>query len=381
MAQRSPKTEADIAWGALFDTSETEQQQPGSFTWFKSIYTRINRDWNLGLNFWKQFPEDRRRIFWFTSCTEDPLFYKDLDGGLKAKLDGEYGYYNAEIDWEKLNAYDKERVKIRSLILNDPDIPGEKKNMLRTQEIGLIYERGHNKAFRNDKGLYLAKVQDAFETAIIGLKKNEKITRLNDGFRFIPEIFTNSTIYGYNADEYLVFLNRYKDTPNLQVRGWITKQLAVLKLRKVPFELKHKDVEGKEVDLTELRGKVVLVDFWTTSCSTCIARMPVIKQIYDRYKNQGFVVISAAYHPEEDREKVLVIHEKIGADWPVMLLGGDAKSGYINPNSLGKKIFNAYGFIGVPQLLLLGKDGKLIMYNDLLLTGDFEPLVKKLLSE
>ncbi|MNY08545.1 hypothetical protein D3C86_1414070 [compost metagenome] len=64
-----------------------------------------------------------------------------------------------------------------------------------------------------------------------------------------------------------------------------------------------------------------------------------------------------------------------------MLLGGNGKSGYSAPNSLAKSIWKKYGFSGVPQLLLLDKNGKLVMYNDLLTNGDFEPLVKELLAK
>lgn len=382
MGQTEHKTKADLAWLAILDNTDLGRvtSDVGSIEWFKAYDAHYKKMWSLGMEFWKKFPTDPRSTSWFTIGRGEPLFYKDIDAGLKARNENQ-GNYHAELDWKKLEAYDKDRNQLRNVILNDPKVSKEEKNRLRVQELGLVYERGLNKAYRKDKDFYLFQLQNAFETAISGLEKYQEVSLLNADFRFIPQVFTKSMVYGFGADDYLNFLNRYKHASNPQVRSWISKQLAIFRLKEKPLELKHQTINGDDLDLAKLRGKVVLVDFWATSCSTCIARMPFIKQIYDKYKDQGFEVISAAYNPEIDKEKVLSIHEKIGADWPVIIVGGDAKSGYINPNSLGQKIWNTYGFTTVPQLLLLDKDGKLIMHNDLLLQGDFEPLVKKLVNE
>ena len=44
-----------------------------------------------------------------------------------------------------------------------------------------------------------------------------------------------------------------------------------------PLDIKFQSVEGKEVDLSKLKGKVVLVDFWATRCGPCVAEIPHVK--------------------------------------------------------------------------------------------------------
>jgi thiol-disulfide isomerase/thioredoxin len=50
-------------------------------------------------------------------------------------------------------------------------------------------------------------------------------------------------------------------------------------------------VDGREVDLTQLRGQVVLVDFWATWCAPCIAELPHLKKMHAEYREHGFEII------------------------------------------------------------------------------------------
>lgn len=53
-------------------------------------------------------------------------------------------------------------------------------------------------------------------------------------------------------------------------------------------------LEGKPIALDSLRGKVVLVNFWATSCLGCIKEMPGMVQTYNQYHNKGFEIIAVA---------------------------------------------------------------------------------------
>ena len=53
-------------------------------------------------------------------------------------------------------------------------------------------------------------------------------------------------------------------------------------------------LEGKPIALESLRGKVVLVNFWATSCPGCIKEMPGMIETYQQYKNKGFEIIAVA---------------------------------------------------------------------------------------
>lgn len=56
---------------------------------------------------------------------------------------------------------------------------------------------------------------------------------------------------------------------------------------------------GEKVSMQSLRGKVVMVNFWATSCTTCVHEMPQMVQTYNKYKDRGldFVAVAMSYDP------------------------------------------------------------------------------------
>ena len=58
-------------------------------------------------------------------------------------------------------------------------------------------------------------------------------------------------------------------------------------------------LDGQKVALKDLRGKVVMVNFWATSCTTCVGEMPQMISTYNKYKDQGldFVAVAMSYDP------------------------------------------------------------------------------------
>ena len=58
-------------------------------------------------------------------------------------------------------------------------------------------------------------------------------------------------------------------------------------------------LDGSQMRSTQLQGKVTLVNFWATSCTTCVAEMPEIVATYDKYKDKGFdtLAVAMSYDP------------------------------------------------------------------------------------
>ncbi|HRI76363.1 MAG TPA: cytochrome c biogenesis protein DipZ [Alphaproteobacteria bacterium] len=76
------------------------------------------------------------------------------------------------------------------------------------------------------------------------------------------------------------------------------------------------------LSLSELKGKVVLVDFWTYSCINCIRTLPYIKKWHDKYKDKGLVIIgvhSPEFSFEAKRENVAKAVKKFGIAYPVAM--------------------------------------------------------------
>ncbi|MDB5798918.1 MAG: hypothetical protein JWP36_2820 [Paucimonas sp.] len=64
-------------------------------------------------------------------------------------------------------------------------------------------------------------------------------------------------------------------------------------------DVTFKGIDGQSYTAESLRGKVVMVNFWATSCVTCIKEMPAMVQTYNKYKGQGleFVAVAMSYDP------------------------------------------------------------------------------------
>ena len=74
--------------------------------------------------------------------------------------------------------------------------------------------------------------------------------------------------------------------------------LSLLKKETAPA-VTFKTLNGEQITTESLRGKVVLVNFWATSCSTCIAEMPQMVETYNKYREKGleFVAVAMSYDP------------------------------------------------------------------------------------
>ncbi len=86
-----------------------------------------------------------------------------------------------------------------------------------------------------------------------------------------------------------------------------------------------KDLQGSEISSADLRGKVVLIDFWATWCQPCKKEMPGYQKLLDRYGPQGFVVIGFKFDTMQDTEDPIRFARKIGVHYPLAVASDDLK--------------------------------------------------------
>ena len=76
-------------------------------------------------------------------------------------------------------------------------------------------------------------------------------------------------------------------------------------------------IEGKKINMADLKGKVVLVNFWATDCLACVTEMPALVTTYQQYQQKGFEIIAVAM-PYDPPSQVLNYATQKKLPFPVM---------------------------------------------------------------
>jgi peroxiredoxin len=105
-----------------------------------------------------------------------------------------------------------------------------------------------------------------------------------------------------------------------------------------------KDMNNARVRLSDYKGKVILVNFWATWCAPCKIEIPGFVELYDQYKDKGFVILGVS--GDDDAETLRAFASEWKINYPV-LVGKDEE-----------KLLDAYGpLYGYPTTVIVGRTG------------------------
>jgi peroxiredoxin len=129
-----------------------------------------------------------------------------------------------------------------------------------------------------------------------------------------------------------------------------------------------RSADGHNVRLDELRGQVVLVNFWATWCGPCREEMPHLNVLYEKYHKSGFVLLGV--NIDDDPKTALATAAKLGVSFPVLL-------------DTDKKVSKLYDLNTMPSTVI-DRDGKMRFLHRGYRAGtegDYEQQIRGLLKE
>lgn len=156
-----------------------------------------------------------------------------------------------------------------------------------------------------------------------------------------------------------ISLKMAEETPNSEYRepfarlvASMESKMAVVEVGELAPDLSATSPDGKTYKLSDLKGKVVLLDFWASWCRPCRAENPNVVKVYEKYKDKGFTVFSVSLDQSKDRWVNAIKQDKLTWEYHI----SDLKGWQSQPASV-------YKVRSIPAAYIIDKDGVIAKTN------------------
>lgn len=142
---------------------------------------------------------------------------------------------------------------------------------------------------------------------------------------------------------------KYVVTKSQKVKNMdILSGLAQLNPGDMAYNFSYPDNKGKTVSLSDLKGKVVLIDVWATWCGPCKAEIPFLKKLEEEFKGTDLSVVSVTFDEVEDKEK-----------WIQMIKNDNLGGTHLFAGGWGD-FAQYYKIRGIPRFMVYDREGKIV---------------------
>jgi thiol-disulfide isomerase/thioredoxin len=171
---------------------------------------------------------------------------------------------------------------------------------------------------------------------------------------------------GGAPDASMALLKELTESGNAKLAETARSQMEAADKMKAALDIHYTAVDGRDVDLTKLRGKVVLVDFRATWCGPCKAEVPHVVEAYQKLHDKGFEIVGVSL--DQDKNALTAYTAAHGMTWPQ----------YFDGKGWQNQIATEFGVQSIPAMWLVNKQGYVVTTNG---RADLEGEVEKLLAE
>ena len=150
----------------------------------------------------------------------------------------------------------------------------------------------------------------------------------------------------FDHEKGVAFLRELTTVSDQNLANAAKARMAKEQLIGQPVSLQFTAMDGSSVNMSELRGKVVLVDFWASWCPDCIREMPAVRQIYQKFRDRGFTIIGISLDKDEQALANFVARKLI--PWPQ----------YFDGKGWENDFATKYGVHAIPEMWLINQRGE-----------------------
>ena len=206
----------------------------------------------------------------------------------------------------------------------------------RMDSLSKLFEEPYNVIINNTNEVLIAKIKQnaGMYSSIIAIQALE------------PDKYPD--VYGA-LDEALT--KKFPTDNNVKMFHDVVGKMLATRIGSPAPEINMPSPDGKEIALSSLKGKIVLIDFWASWCGPCRKEMPNVVKAYAKYKNKGFEIYGVSL--DQDKDRWVEAIAKDGITWPQV---SDLK----HWSSEAAKLYNVQS---IPYTVLVDKEGNIIAKN------------------